>query len=192
MSSFTRIYRLIGLAAIVALMSACSSAPKVATDFDPSYDFNNIKSYYLVEHNLANQGGGTGLADQRATREITAEMDKRGIPTASAEEADIIITFHIVAQDRTKVTSYNTGYGYSRYGYGRGAYYGGNQVDVRQYTEGTLLVDLVDPEEQRIVWRGQTSAVLRDRPQEERDARAKMFVEAVFAHMPPPLGMPQK
>ena len=193
MSSLNRLLQLAGLASILALITACTSAPKISTDYDPQYDFASVKTYFLVEHNLANQAGaGTSLSDQRATREITAEMKRRGISPASVEEADIILTFHIVAKDRTKVTSYNNSYGYSRYGYGRGGYYGGNQVDVRQYTEGTLLVDLVDPKEKRIVWRGQTSAVIRDRSNEERDARARMYVEAMFNHMPPPIGIPQK
>ena len=55
-----------------------------------------------------------------------------------------------------------------------------------------LLVDLVAPKEKRIVWRGQTSAVIKDRSNEERDARARMYVEAMFNHMPPPIGIPQK
>lgn len=193
MRSLNQIFQLAGLASIITLLMACTSTPKISTDYDPQYDFASIKTYYLVEHNLAAQIGGTSLTDQRATREITAEMERRGISAASAEEADIIVTFHIVAQDRTKVTSYNNSYGYTRYGYGRGGYYGGGtQVDVRQYTEGTLLVDLVAPKEKRIVWRGQTSAVIRDRSNEERDARAKMFIEAMFNHMPPPIGMTQK
>jgi hypothetical protein len=192
MSSLNRFFQLAGLASILALLAACTSTPKISTDYDPEYDFASIKTYYLVEHNLAAQPGGTSLSDQRATREISAEMKRRGISPASVEQADIILTFHIVRQDRTKVTSYNNSYGYSRYGSGRGGYYGGNQVDVRQYTEGTLLVDLVAPKEKRIVWRGQTSAVIRDRSNEERDARARMYVEAMFNHMPPPIGMTQK
>jgi hypothetical protein len=191
MSSLNRLFQLAALVSILALLAACTSTPKVSTDYDPQYDFASIKTYYLVDHNLAAQTGGTSLTDQRANRELAAAMKRRGISPASMEEADIILTFHIVAQDRTKVTSYNNSYGYSRYGYGSGGY-GGNQVDVRQYTEGTLLVDLVDPKEKRIVWRGQTSTVIKERSNEERDARAQMFVEAVFNDMPPPLGMPKQ
>jgi len=190
MSSLNRILKVAGAITLAALFAACSSAPKVGTDYDPEFNFAGIKSYHMVEHNLSAQAGASGssLTDQRATRAMIAEMQKRGISAASAEQADIILTFHIVTQDRTKVTSYNNSYAYRPYGYGGGYYGAGNQIDVRQYTQGTLLVDLVDPKDKRIVWRGQASAVVKDRSNEEREALMNSYVEAIFAHMPPPLG----
>jgi hypothetical protein len=193
MSILTRDTRSLALLIFSLLLTACSSAPKVGTDYDPAFNFASIKSYYLVENNSsANPDGpGSGLVDQRATRALQAEMQKRGIPAVSADKADIILTFHIVTQDRTKVTSYNNGYAYRPYGYGGGYYGAGNQIDVRQYTQGTLLVDLIDPKDKRIVWRGQASAIVKDRSNEEREALMNSYVEAIFAHMPPPLGSKQ-
>lgn len=194
MSSIIQNAKILFALVFVILLAACSSAPKVATDYDQNYNFSAIKSYHLVDQNQAAYIGepGTSLADQRVTRAIAAEMQKRGIPEVSVDKADIIVTFHIVTQDKTRVTSYNTAYGYRGYGYGYASPYNGrSQVDVRQYVEGTLLIDLVSPAEKRTVWRGQSSAILKTISNEEREARAKAYVEAIFAHMPPPLGSKQ-
>jgi hypothetical protein len=175
--------------ALAILLSACSGTPKVSTDYNPEYDFGNINSYYLVDHNVASGAADTSLVDQRVSRAIASEMSKRGIKPADEQQAGIIVNFYIVTRDKTRVTSYNTAYGYRGYGYGIASpYYGGNQVDVHQYTEGTLLLDLVDPKSKKTVWRGQSSAIVKDRPAQEREAMAKAYVQALFQHMPPPLG----
>lgn len=180
---------------LLATLAACVGAPRVSTDYDAGYDFAAIVDYHLVEHDVSTDPSGMGntLADQRIARVIADEMAQRGLPAVSAEDADILVNFYIVTADRTQVTAYNDGYGYRRYGsgYGRGGTYAERQrVDVWNYTEGTLILDLVDPAEQRIVWRGETSALVKDRTGEERDAMAREYVGALFAKMPPLGAMP--
>jgi hypothetical protein len=176
---------------LLAGLAACVSAPKISTDYDPGYDFTGIANYFLVEHSAARDQGGmsTTLADQRVSRAIVAEMAARGLPAVPVEDADIILNFHIVTEDRTQVTSYNDGYGYNRYGHGRAYPRGRRQVDVWQYTEGTLILDLVDSAEKRIVWRGETSAIVKDRSTEQREAMATSTIAAMFSQMPAPFGV---
>ncbi len=163
-------------------LAACSTSPRIGTDYDPEHDFGHIQSYHILDKKRA-----TGdLINARIVHAVNNSMTSRGITLANAEEADILIDFMVVAKDKTRVTSYNTGYGYHGYGYGRGyGYgYGGNSVDVRQYTEGTLLLDLIDPKENRTVWRGTVSAVVKQRSVEEKTEIANSYTEAIIAEMP--------
>jgi len=183
MMTSSRLFALVCLAGAVAgTLAACSSAPKIRTDYDAAYDFSGLSTYHLVERNIAADPNdeSTTLNDQRVSRAIVGQMALRGLTAVASGDADIVVNFHLVTADRTQVTSYNDRYGYHR----RGA----SRVDVWEYTEGTLILDLVDPEANRVVWRGEASALVKDRTSEERDAMANEYIASMFASMPPPLG----
>ena len=177
---------LMGLVALVLV--GCSSTPKVNVDYDPAFNFQSIRTYHVVDHNTAAFVGqqGTTLGEQRITDALVRELNARGLRPARDVKADIIVTFHVVSQDKTRVTTYNNHYGYT--GYRRGYAYGWGgptNVDVRQYTEGTLIVDLVEPRQKRVVWRGGTSTVVRDRTTAEREELINSHVAAIMAQLPP-------
>ncbi|ARN74273.1 DUF4136 domain-containing protein [Oceanicoccus sagamiensis] len=177
-----RTTRKIAVLFFACLLAACSSTPSVSVDYNPEYDFSDIKSYYQPPREEAgiNTIDVGDLADQRFRRAAEAEMNLRGVELAPSRQADIWITYHVVTQDKTRITSYDNHYGYARpYGYS-----GGTSVDVRQYTEGTLIVDLVDPATKKTVWRGVVSAIVKDRTTEEREALTRTYVAAIVNEIP--------
>lgn len=96
------------------------------------------------------------LADQQIRASLEQSLAQRGIlPAASGSAADFLISYHTSAQERTQVWS---GGGYPGYwGWGPGW---GPQVTT--YTEGTLIVDFIDPRTQRSFWRGTASSVINN------------------------------
>ncbi len=164
---------------LVSILAACSSTPKVSSDYDPDYEFSDIRSYYAIPDNQSQFHGqpGTSLTDQRITSALAREMAARNITATSAEDADIWVIFHIVSKDKTRVTSYNSMYGY--YGYG-----GGSSVQVRHYTEGTLLIDLINPDTRKTVWRSESSATIKEREPAEEQQLIHEHVAAAIAEVP--------
>ena len=170
------------LSAALLALAACSSTPNINTDYDQQHDFGTIKSYHIV----SKKRPVSDLLVARITNALDSSMAARGIKETDAKSADILIDFMVVTKDKTRVTSYNTGYGYRGgfghpYGYG---YAGGSNVDVRQYTEGSLLIDLVDPSSQKTVWRGTGTATVKERTPEEKTEMANMYTEAIVQEMP--------
>jgi hypothetical protein len=169
---------------MLSLMAACSTYPDITVDYSPDFHAKKVSSYFIKVNE-----GATTLADQRIIAAMNTELEARGLQAKAKEEADVWISYLVVAKDRTKVTSYNTMHGYAGYGYGYGPYYGGGwgsspQVSVRQYTEGTLLVDLIDPETNKTVWRGSGSAnVSTKRTTEERVDLVDSYVSAIVEKM---------
>jgi len=165
------------------VLAACSSAPRISTDYDPNHNFGVIQSYHIIEK----QRSTNDLTNDRITHAINQAMHSRGLVNSSAEGADVLIDFMVVTKDKTRVTSYNSGYGYYGYGYGyRGLGYdtGPNQIDVRQYTEGSLLIDLVDPAAKKTLWRGMGSAMVRERSPEEKTELINSYTDAIIEQMP--------
>ena len=60
------------------------------------------------------------------------------------------------------------------------------ETRVREYEQGTLLLDFVDPETRQLLWRGSASARIRPSSSpEESQKRANEAVAAMLERFPP-------
>ena len=71
------------------------------------------------------------------------------------------------------------------YGYRVGGW-GGPQTYVRDYDEGTLLIDVIDPATMQLLWRGSGTGVVDPQASpEKREQRINEAVEQILADFPP-------
>ena len=163
---------------LVVFLGACSSI-KFTSDKDDSVDFTKYKTYeyygWAEESNkILNQ-----LEQKRVETAFGEEFTKRDMEFVE-EGGDLIVTLFIVTQEKTRTTATTTstggmygGYG-GYYGYGPGYGWGGgtshtsyNEYD---YTVGTLVIDIYDAKEQRLVFEAVAQGETHENPkgQEER------------------------
>ena len=101
-----------------------------------------------------------------------------------SENPALLIVYHTGLKDKIDVTS--RGYGYRPGYYGRGHYgggYGAGGLDVRTYKEGTLILDIVDPETMQLIWRGWAVDALNDL--ENASMYINKAVREILARFPP-------
>jgi hypothetical protein len=196
-AAYQQIIRLLAILLLGAL-AACSSAPPEPTvDFKQDYDFRNIKTVAF----MADTGGTSGdsarllisdMQRERITAGLSQAVEKKGITViADPAKADALITWHLVAQEKTDVRTYNTGMSYGA-GYGyynrRAAYScwncGGTDVQVRQYTQGTFIVDVVDPALKQSVWRSVIQSKLKGEIGQDQQA-INVAADRVMGRFPP-------
>ena len=99
-------------------------------------------------------------------------------------EADAFITWHLVTEERTDVRTYNSMSYYNCWRCGPNV----SDVSVRQYTQGTFIVDLIDPVRNRSVWRSVIESRLQSEPDPgsaESAQRRAEAARAVFDQFPP-------
>jgi len=60
-----------------------------------------------------------------------------------------------------------------------------NNVNVSQYTEGTLFVDFIDKEKKELVWQGVGTGALRIQNRAKKEIRIKQFVKEIVSRFPP-------
>ena len=100
----------------------------------------------------------------------------------------MLIAWHLTTEEKTDVRTYNTGmsYGYGPYGYrGYGCYNcGGTDVRVRQYTQGTFVVDMIDPEIKQAVWRSVVQSKLKGEASQNQ-ADYDVAALRIMAEFPP-------
>ncbi len=118
---------------------------------------------------------------KRIRSAIESELAAKGIELVDRAQADIHVVFHGLLEERIDIDDW--GYGI---GYGRGAYYGrgyyGSSIEVDQYTEGTLFIDIVDAKTNELVWRGWVKRRVTDNIKESMINKA---VAQVFKKYPP-------
>ncbi len=170
---------------LLASMMACSTT-KVSYDYDKQADFSQYQTYSYSE--AATDLPIQELNQARLLRAIDQEMTARGF--TKSESPDVLVDLHVRAEqkrDATATTTYNGGmYGNPwRWGYGGG--FSTTQVNVNEYVEGTLFINVVDTEMEKIVWQGiGTKTLSEDISPEKREENINKAVSKIFENYPVP------
>ena len=156
-------------------------------DYDTSANFAAYKTYMWIEQPTAPTGDARSavqsntLLDKRIKASVDAELAAKGMVPAT-ENPDAYLVYYVGVDQKIDVQDW--GYSYPRYPYG--GWYGGGGVDVYEYKEGTLIVDIVDAKTQQLVWRGTaTKTIDEGASPEQREANLNEVVRQMFAQYPP-------
>ncbi|MBC5993834.1 DUF4136 domain-containing protein [Pontibacter cellulosilyticus] len=155
----------------ILLFAGCAPIISVQTTFDPSVNFKVYQTFmwHPAEVPAPKQGSSgplySTLLDQRVKEAIASELVKNGI-TPDADNPGLIVAYDIAIEPTQEMVSINLentnfGYGYS-YWYGYRYRYDGdglqNFKNIGTYKPGSLVVDLIDRNTNRVVWRGALDA----------------------------------
>jgi hypothetical protein len=163
------------------LLPGCSSLT-VNHDFDPDANFAAYRTYVWADQRPSSSDAGAGANDliaQRIRRAVDAELQKEGL-TRVENNPDLLVAFHTGVKDKINVTDW--GYTYGDYYWG----WGGRQIDVYQYQQGTLVVDLIERSSKELVWRGWAQKTVDENPSPQKiDRTIQDAVKKMFQRYPP-------
>jgi hypothetical protein len=198
-TSFNPRQGLLAIIAITMLLTACSSSPpKPSVDFKQDYQFASVRKIAFYKDSGQVSGDNplrvSDMERNRADTALRQALEKRGYQfVTNPADADLLISWHLATQDKTDVRTYQTpsygGYGYAPYN--RYSMYNcwscmGSQteVSVQNYTEGTFIVDMIDPELKQSVWRGVIQSKLKDKGSPDQE-KFNAAADVIFASFPP-------
>jgi hypothetical protein len=103
-------------------------------------------------------------AGQQIRTQIARDLiDKGYTPAPEGVQPDFVVAYRVNLRPRTEVQSMSypgPGWGWG-WGWGwHGWSWAGSDVTVREYTEGTLIVDFIDPTSHNVLWRGTATGVV--------------------------------
>jgi hypothetical protein len=169
---------------LVASLSACSSV-SYNHDFDPTVNFGGFQTYAWIQPaDDQAQRFLSPLVERRIIAAIDSELAAKGFQKATTGRPDFLVNTYGATQEKIDVNTYYSGWGY--YGW-----YGGTSVDVRQWTQGTLIIDIIEFSEKDLAWRGYAQAAVDDvsRMQpEEITRRVNEVVKNILKDFPPSSG----
>ena len=183
----TPMIKLAVIAALSILLAACASGPKIESDYDRAADFSQFKTFGFFQPLSIETKNYQSIIGDYFRSAITREMTLRGYTLG--ENADLLVDVSAVLRDKTSVTQTQSApspyYGYRRGYYNAWGGYGyGTETHVRQYTEGTVNVDLVDARQQRLVWEGIAKGTVKQKDREGLEQRISSGVSQMFANYP--------
>jgi hypothetical protein len=124
------------------------AAPLVAdqkdTDYDPSTDFLKFRTFTIRQGEIEAKSPElkSPLVRKKIEDSIRSQLLAKGWREVSGRP-DVVVNFRFGAADKRQVETFPTG----RWGRGR-------RVETFRFTEGTLVVNLMDTEGRELVWRG--------------------------------------
>ena len=146
------------------VLAGCASGPNVRTSLDASVDFGAFRTYGFVEQPGTDRGEYATLVTRALKATVAAEMEKRGYHPA--EHPDLLINFQGHSEDKQSVdgmvlgADFRRGLMWDRFGGDYSCYRG-----VRDVTQGTLNIDIVDRVKKVTVWEG---SLVRELTSEEK------------------------
>jgi hypothetical protein len=167
----------------ISLLAACASQPpQPDIDFKPDYDFSAIKTYAYAPR--ATITSATSMMTMSVEIALEHEMASKGMLLVPADEADVLVQFIVGSEDKRQVNTYQS------QNYYRNCWRCRSQttteVRVTEYTEGAIIVDIIDPELNHSVWHaGVEGRVNKRNNSAERKENVKELMAAMFANFPP-------
>jgi len=173
---------------LAVLLTACATDPVTGTASAsaPDYDFSTAHTFDWYPPPLTGDPRlDSPLLDGRIRSAVSAELQKRGLQPADGDAADLLVTFSKALADRVEYHVVNRHYGYEP-GWGMQRRPGATSTYVDAYTEGSLILDLIDARTQKLVWRGHVSGRVKEKlPEAQRQARLQKAVADLLADFPP-------
>lgn len=179
--------KLITIVALATLTVSCSSI-KVSHDFDKSANFGAYKTYALTPE--AEQLPLDDINRRRILDAIATELAGKGL--TKSDNPDVWIDVNLRAEQKQSATATTSNPGGAYYGYGRGYRYGmgggfsTTSINVENYVEGTLFVDMIEVAKKQLVWQGRAVKTIDpDASSEKREANINYAIKQIFTKYPP-------
>lgn len=165
----------------IILLSSCS-AVKVVTDYDSNVDFNKYKTFAFYKPEI-DKAKISDLDKKRILRAIENELLAKGF--TKSNNPDMLVGIFTKSREKVNVNQNNNlGYGF---GWRFNPYWGGmnNNVNISQYTEGTLFIDFIDKQKKELVWQGVGTGALKLNNRAKKEERINLFVKEIISRFPP-------
>jgi len=170
--------------ACALVLAGCATPLNITTDYDTNYNFSGVRKI-AIQPILRTPESAAMLSDiqiDRIDNALADELTRRGYQIVDQNsEADMLLAWHLVTQEKTDIRSYNTAGYYSCWRCAPVA-----DITVRQYTQGTFIVDLIDPVQMRSKWRATyVSRMGREKDAAKAAEERRNTAQAIFADFPP-------
>lgn len=153
---------------LVFLLSSCSTNYLVKSDYERNVDFSTFKTFQILKQKNGFPVGANPINKQRIDRAILKEMNELNFDTS--KNPDILIAWFVKVKEVEEVNVYHDYY--DRWNRAR-------WVDVNRYQQGTLIIDIIDPNKKEVVWHGTTSDRIYDDMQDVEE-KINEAVNAMF------------
>ncbi len=189
--------------ALALLVAACSSTDKIeiGSDHDPRAQFDGLRTYGWMKRKPVKLGDPR-IDDEALSTWVHGAVEKslsgRGYKQLVEGKPDFWVAWHAAIDEKVKVSTMQDHYGYTvgsdwdrayRTDWawiGPGGPAGRSETVVDEWEQGSLILEVVDPKTNKLMWRGVARAKLgKKRTEEQKRARITQAVSRMLDRFPP-------
>lgn len=167
----------------IGISAASCSSVQVSSDFDREANFASYKTYAFTKE--AQELPISDLNRRRVLDAVANELAAKGF--SQSDQADVWIDMHVAAERKQSATATSSpGYYGAGYRYGWGGGFSTTTINVENYVEGTLFVDMIDASKKQLVWQGRAVGTIDpNATPQKREANINSAVKQIFTKYPP-------
>jgi len=160
--------KLLVIALLVGLVSG-SALATTKSDYDESFNFSNLRTWdFKVQNRMPRDPVGTNsLWNQRIRQDLEQQLAADGFQKVNDSEPTFLVAYYMATKEKYDTRYVDYGFPgrwgrWWRFGGWHGWGPGWGNVDVWQipYAESTLVVDIIDPQTNMLIWRGYNTDVI--------------------------------
>ena len=168
------------------LVTTSAFAQDIRYNFASDVNFSKFKTYKWVKIQGANQLDQ--LNDGQLKSAFDAELAMKGLTRTENDNADLYLGYQLAINQEKEMTTFDSGWGYGP-GWGRGWYGGGGGITTSTTSTiqiGQVDLDMYDPADKKLVWRGTASKTLDTKASpEKRQKNLAKAAKKLFKNYPP-------
>lgn len=179
----------IGWVCIFLLVAGCAQL-QTGSEINKKIDFTALKTYSWL-HDVDTPAEDVRLNDPKVRQTIRTAVEQslssKGYEQVDRQQADFLVTWFGAIEQ--KIKKENIDHFYAPYGYG--TLYRDPVLNtespraIGEYEKGTIIIDIVDPKSQKLIWRGSGSGRLaEDQPEQTALRNLNRSVTKILAPFP--------
>ncbi|HEY3487573.1 MAG TPA: DUF4136 domain-containing protein [Gammaproteobacteria bacterium] len=172
---------------LYVFVTACSGIA-VKQDYDTSVDLQNLKTFNWqspTQPKTANELANNTLIDSRIRAAVERALAAKEHRKVTSGEADYLVAYSYTIDEKLERDTSGTGIGVGRR---HRSTFGGIGINFGydEYEEGTLIIDLINPANGKLLWRGfARQRLIWQSDPEETTEKINATVAAILKKFPP-------
>jgi hypothetical protein len=168
------------------LLGGCARM-RATVDYDQTVDFAHLQRYAWLPDPPGPRSDPrvhNDLIDARVRGAVDRILAARGYEQVPEADAEFFVAYYLLLESRLDVRTVGSGLGDNSRDWWTTST--GAQTNVTQYERGTLLLDVLEPQDRRLIWRGSTNArVRRSMSVDKRNRLINEAVDTILSRFPP-------
>lgn len=161
----------IAMALLIFITAGCSQV-QTGSKIDSTTDFSTLKTFGWL-HDVDKEAEDVRLNDPQVRQTVRTAIEQslsaKGYERVDRQQANFLVAWFGAIEK--KIKKENIDHFYAPYGYG--TLYRDPVLNtesprkIQEYEEGTIIIDIVDPQNRRLIWRGSGSGrIAEDQPEQ--------------------------
>jgi hypothetical protein len=166
-------------------MTGCASGPTIRSNVDQSVDFTRFQTFGFMQPLSTDREGFQSFISRDLMAAAERELVALGLKRTDTNP-DLLVNFSANLDQRLRVTQ-TPQTSASAFGSHRRGFYStwpSYRTEVRQYTQGTLVVDVVDAARMQLVWEGVAAQRITQSRADNIGPVIDQAMQEVFAQFP--------